>query len=337
MRTLAVESLDRVSRPNGSRPTVSVVIPVYNAKRSLLECLQALTRDGGDPDLLEVLVVDNGSSAGEASEGIGLEGILGEISGIRLLQESKATSYAARNRGARQARGEILAFLDADCRPRFDWVSKGMEEVQKRPGSIVAGRVRMISSGHPNLCEVYDCEKYLRQEELVQRRNTACTANFWVRRETFAALGGFDEELISGGDEDFCVRARSQGVEVVFSGDVEIEHPARRTLRALGSKSFRIGVGSAQRFRKRRLSALRLFFMAFFVAPRWRFVGLLFRGRPALPRRTLLRLFLLDWVLKLFSAVGVVRTLCVRSLDQLEGMRDGSRGERQGDSLDRAR
>ena len=89
---------------------VSVIIPVYNDLKLLSTCLECLDRQTYPKTRFEVLVVDNGSD-------LPVQPIVSRYSNVKLEKESMPGSYAARNRGIAAARGEILAFTDADCRP----------------------------------------------------------------------------------------------------------------------------------------------------------------------------------------------------------------------------
>lgn len=86
--------------------SVSVVVPVYNGERYLAEALASVNRQTFPP--AEVLVVDDGSDDGSAG--------VAEQCGprVRVLRQAHAGAGAARNRGIREAGGDLVAFLDGD-------------------------------------------------------------------------------------------------------------------------------------------------------------------------------------------------------------------------------
>ena len=86
-------------------PLVSVVIPVYNGERYLAEAIRSVLAQAHRP--LEVLVVDDGSTDGSAR-------VAGVFAPVLYTYQANAGQAAARNRGVELARGELLAFLDAD-------------------------------------------------------------------------------------------------------------------------------------------------------------------------------------------------------------------------------
>src|SRR5687768_4071563 len=102
--------------------TVSLVIPVLNAERTLAPCLNALARL--DPPPQEIILVDNGSIDGTLSLAKRFQA---RFANCLILQESNRGASAARNTGIHAARGDIVAFTDADCAPRSDWLEHVLE------------------------------------------------------------------------------------------------------------------------------------------------------------------------------------------------------------------
>lgn len=96
------------------RKAVSVIIPTFNGASRIGNCLRALRTQESNREL-EILVVDDGSTDDTAE-------LVRSFPGVRLIKQVNAGPAAARNRGAREARGEILLFTDDDCVPRQDWL-----------------------------------------------------------------------------------------------------------------------------------------------------------------------------------------------------------------------
>ena len=94
---------------------ISVVVPVYNAESTIRSCIEALRSQNYPADRYEILMVDNHS--GDRS----LE-IIRQYPDIRCLHVEKRGSYAARNQGILKARGDVIAFTDADCAPAVSWL-----------------------------------------------------------------------------------------------------------------------------------------------------------------------------------------------------------------------
>src|SRR4051794_8118764 len=221
-------------------PVVSVVVPVRDGARDMGGCLDALPAQRGAPPY-EVLVVDNGSTDSTAAT------VLAHPSAPTLLTESRPGSYAARNAGITVAVGSILAFTDADCTPTPTWLAEAVAALDS--AELAAGRIAMHRSARPTVVERYDRAVYLRQEDLVRDHGWAVTANLVLRRSVVDDIGPFDPALPSGGDREFCLRARAAGHRLVYAPDAVLGHPPRTRIRELWTVNLRIGSGFRRRAR----------------------------------------------------------------------------------------
>src|SRR5262245_7741490 len=95
---------------------ISVIIPHLNQEDLLRVGLEALHAQLGGMSNMEIIVVDNGSARLP-------EMICSAWPDVRLVSEPTPGPGPARNRGIREARGEILAFIDADCRADHGWLA----------------------------------------------------------------------------------------------------------------------------------------------------------------------------------------------------------------------
>ena len=222
------------SRP----PHVSVIVPVWNDAARLDECLRALEAQTYPGDLYEVVVVDN-----DSEEAVGP--LVTRYGHAKLVHESSPGSYAARNAGLAHARGEVIAFTDADCLPESDWIEKGVACLSLGDGrSVVAGRVEVFPrTPKPNAVEQYEVLFALAQREFVVRYKFGATANLFAWRETFARVGPFLAGLKSGGDLEWGRRAAVNGYTVEYDDGTRVRHPARASLSQLYTKIVRVTGG----------------------------------------------------------------------------------------------
>lgn len=211
---------------------VSVVIPVYDDWERLARCLEALEAQDldGRP---EIVVVDNGSTEPPPARLPGAP---------RVLRCDTPGSYAARNAGVAAASGAIVAFTDADCVPRPDWLRHGVAALAADPAAdAAAGRVEVTAAdaGARTRVESFELWCGFAQRAYV-RRGFGATANLFVRRAALERAGPFDETLLSGGDKEWGRRLTRAGGRLVYAGDAVVAHPARATRAQLRRKVVRL-------------------------------------------------------------------------------------------------
>lgn len=224
---------------------ISVVIPIYNAARHLPRCLDALARQLY-PDR-EFILVDNNSADGSAD----LVRTFLETHPdfpAKLLHEPKKGSTVTRNRGAAAARGDWLAFTDADCIADPAWLSDLAAAISAEPGlGAFAGRI--LPAPAENIVgkflglytlPAYDREKTYRQYTLVE--GGFPTANLAVRKTVFEQAGRFDEHIrIYGEDHDLCLRIYGAGFGIKCLTNASVQHVHRSTLAGLLRQAFNFG------------------------------------------------------------------------------------------------
>jgi glycosyltransferase involved in cell wall biosynthesis len=226
-------------------PKVSVIIPFRNAGAQLPALVSALRAQTWGP-VMEVIWIDDGSR----DEGSAWLRTQLAPHWHLLMHRAPRGAYAARNSGLEVAAAENLAFTDVDCRPRPDWIERGLAALETVPR--VAGRVDVELSASPSTAELVDAGRFFRQRRYV-KEGFGATANLFVRREVFNAVGRFDDQLKSGGDYEFGLRCTTRGIPIEYSDDVVVGHPARATIRELLTKGERVGFGTGQLFRRRGL------------------------------------------------------------------------------------
>lgn len=224
-------------KPAGLR--FSVIVCTRNGADRIGECLRAISglRDTG----YETIVVDDGSEDGTADL------VAREFPEVRLLRLEACGLSAARNAGAAQARGEILAFTDDDCMPDAEWLC--------RLGRIYQNR-RYAAVGGPNLpppprhwreavvCAAPGAPSHVMLDDEEAEHLPGC--NLTVRKAAFDEVGGFDPRFRTAGDDvDFCWRLRDAGHRLGFAPGAFVWHRRRPSLRAFLKQQA--GYGQAER------------------------------------------------------------------------------------------
>lgn len=235
-----------------SHPFVSVIIPVYNYTERLKLCLEALENQTYPKTGYEVIVVDNASD--EAAD---IKGVVAQFGQAIAAYESTPGSYAARNKGISLAKGEVIAFTDADCIPASDWMEKGVEHLLDVPNcGLVAGKIEIFFKDptHLTTVELYESLMALPQQEFLEKHRYGATANVFTWRKVIKDVGAFDETLKSSGDVEWGERVYSYGYQQVYAEDTCVAHPARYSFKELYKRTLR-HIGGTYDLQTRRYSS----------------------------------------------------------------------------------
>lgn len=225
-------------------PFVSVIIPVRNDPVRLKTCLQALEEQTYPQNAYEVLVIDNRSDES-------IEPIVAEFKQASASSDDRPGQFNARNAGIALARGEVLAFTDADCIPAPDWIEQGTKKLLNTPNcGIVGGKVNIFCKDpeHPTVVELYDQMVYLDQKTYIEKLNFGATANIFTFKHVFEHVGLFAGNLNSLDDSDdveWAQRVVAAGYMLIYADDACVDHPARYSFAQLLEKEKRVAKGSS--------------------------------------------------------------------------------------------
>lgn len=228
-------------RGNLPNPFVSIVIPVFNDPERLKTCLEALENQTYPKSLYEIIVVDNGSD-----EDKDIQGVVNQFSQAFATHESCPGSYAARNKGISVAKGDIIAFTDADCIPASDWIEKGTANLLRVPNcGLVAGKVKFLFKNphQPTVVELYDSIIAIPQKKFIEQDKFGATANLFTFKSVLHDVGCFDGTLKSSGDKEWGNRVFSANYQQVYADDTCVSHPARYSYAQIFKQNSRVTGG----------------------------------------------------------------------------------------------
>lgn len=210
---------------------LTVVIPHLNQPESLERCLAALAAQSSGAPPFEVIVVDNGSSEPPAA-------LVERFLFARLEQEATPGPGPARSRGARMARGDVVAFIDSDCVARPGWLSGVVAYLDANPETdVIGGEVLILrrDQDRATAIEAYESIWGYRMKLYVERDHYTATCNMAVRRDVFLKVGDF-EGIRMAEDLDWGRRATAMGARIDYVADIRIETPARESFAELRRK-----------------------------------------------------------------------------------------------------
>ncbi len=193
---------------------VSVIVPTLNEERHIGACIDSIKKCGYPIHNYEIIVVDNGSTDSTVERV--------RSYGITVLVDTTKTVAGLRNLGSSKAKGDIYAFLDADCRVAKYWAKNGVSVLRDRAVGMAGSLL-----GIPQEANWIEKTWYL---HLRSRENGQGdvkyinSGNCFVRKEVYEELGGFSEELCSGEDVDLCKRITDKGYKIIACGGIHAIH-----------------------------------------------------------------------------------------------------------------
>lgn len=190
--------------------SVSVIIPVYNQANLIGRTILAVAR--GDLLPMEIIVVDDGSRDD-------LAGALDQVRGaipipLICLAVPHGGPGRARDAGWRNARGDIIAFTDADAEPESGWLAMALVEFDQARVGAVEGKV--VTSGTPRV--------FTHQVKNLSG-GRFMTANMFYRRSVIEEVGGFKSRYRE--DSDLAFSVLEHGYTIPFAPECVVMHPPR--------------------------------------------------------------------------------------------------------------
>jgi len=210
---------------------ISVIVPHLNQPGALRKCLQSLADQKAFSHDVEVLVVDNGSTPVP-------EDVCAAFANVRLLHQPIPGPGPARNLGAEAARGEILAFIDADCTASPQWLSVVEAAMETcAPPCVLGGDVRCNYADPDAIAYAEPFERIyaFRNRMYIEKQGFCLTGNLAMRPDVFARVGPFGG-LDVAEDRDWGGRATALKIRMHFVENMIVYHPARKAFDELKRK-----------------------------------------------------------------------------------------------------
>lgn len=233
--------------------TFSVIVPTYRRPEMLAACLRSLAEQTWSRDDFEVIVVDDADMRVALAPLVAAE----HPFSCQLVSQANRGAAAARNTGARLARGRLLAFTDDDCQPAPDWLElleRAMAAAPEPGEALVGGRVvnELVRDRFASASQAL-VDFLVEQGNVGAAQGRLLTSNnLCVPRIAFHDLGGFDEAFRGAGGEDreFCLRwVHSSGGHTarpsVYAPEAVVRHKHDLTLAGFLRQHYAYGRGAA--------------------------------------------------------------------------------------------
>ena len=217
-------------------PLISVIIPAYNEELYIRSCLTALVNQQTN-EPYEIIVVDNNSLDQTYN--------IAKSYGVRILRETKKGASAARNAGVRQAHGDIMVFVDADCIVPPNHLEKIADQFEVHHSlSVLAGPYIHHDGGLFIRWATDDLDYYTKlftMYKIVFGVQGFASGNVAIKKSVYIKQGGFNESLddvIKAEDLELAIRLYKAGIPVTYLPSLKVMASYRRINRAPLATTF---------------------------------------------------------------------------------------------------
>ena len=202
---------------------VSVIIPAYNAEKTLPNCLDALRNQSTKPN--EIIVVDDGSKDETKT-------VAESYSLVKVIAQKNQGPAKARNAGARAAKSEIIIFLDSDCVPEKNWVQEMLVPLADEKVAGVQGAYKSKQTSLVARFDQLDIEYRYEKMKRAKKLDWIGTYSAAYLKKVFLDEGGFDETFpkASGEDAELSYRLAKKGHQLYFASSAFVYHTHPETL-----------------------------------------------------------------------------------------------------------
>lgn len=233
---------------------ISVIIAAKNARPTIDKCLNSLLQQSCRD--YEIIVVNDGSTDKTGD-------ILAGYHDIKILNTPGVGPAKARNIGVEQARGEFIAFTDADCIVEKDWLLKLLEGFREYPDAVACGGSQQLPADAGNFQKkIFKFMKksgfltgYMQSGSRIRESAHNPSCNVLYKAKEFRNESGFLEGLWPGEDVELDYRLKKKGRRIIFNPEAIVYHYRPDSFKRFLGMMYRYG--AAQGFLVRRYGIFR--------------------------------------------------------------------------------
>jgi glycosyltransferase involved in cell wall biosynthesis len=204
---------------------VSVVIPAHNEEKRIAGAIEALLKQ--NYHWYEIIVVDNASIDRTVE--------VARQFPVTIVYEPRKGLLWARERGRKEADGDIIANMDADCRPEPDWISRGLSHFRSQDIAAVTGPYD-YHDAHPLFRHMslaaqkfmYRPLSSILQWKSIKGGAVLIGGNNFIRTEVLEKMGGYNTDLLFYGEDTDTAKRVSKHGKIIFSPKMAMKTSANR-------------------------------------------------------------------------------------------------------------
>lgn len=234
-------------------PMVTVVIPMKDERDYIAKCLESLINQDYPKTLMEIIVVDGGSTDGSLEI---VAGFMKHHANIKLSGGPGINCPAGMNVGIKEAGGEVIAKVDAHGYIPSDYISVAVSHLKEHADvKCVGGPIRPLARGMMAQAGVFARSSVFGVGRGVYSMGKSAKFVDSVqcglyKRDIFDKIGLFDEALQFGEDEEINWRIRKSGYKILSTPDITFYYFPRPTFKDLFKQYYNYGRLRVQVIRK---------------------------------------------------------------------------------------
>ena len=214
-----------------SFPGVSIIVTTFNSEPTIEECLRSILEMDYPKQLLEVIVIDGGSTDATTE--------LAKAYPIKLVY-SQLNPPAAYNLVLKDVTNEVIGLIDSDAKVERDWLRKLVKHLKESEVAGASGTVETWNNDRlvPRIIGLELKYRYQRLPNTIER---VATMNLLLKTKVTLEIGGFDESLPTQYDTDIGARLAKAGYSIAFDLEAKCYHFHRPTLQTFFKQQYKYG------------------------------------------------------------------------------------------------
>jgi len=222
---------NKADKEEDSLPGVSIIVTTFNSEPTIDECLRSILELDYPEHLLEVIVIDGGSTDATTEHA--------KAYPVKVVY-SQLNPPAAYNLVLKTAENEIIGLVDSDAKVEKNWLRKLVKHLDDSKVAGASGTVETWNSDKlvPRVIGYELNYRYRRLPDTVER---VATMNLLLKKKVIMEIGGFDEALHTQYDTDIGARLAEAGYRIAFDSEALCYHFHRSTLRTFFKQQYKYG------------------------------------------------------------------------------------------------
>jgi cellulose synthase/poly-beta-1,6-N-acetylglucosamine synthase-like glycosyltransferase len=222
---------NKAAKEEDSLPGVSIIVTTFNSEPTIDECLRSILELDYPEHLLEVIVIDGGSTDATTEHA--------KKYPVKVVY-SQLNPPAAYNLVLKTAEHEIIGLVDSDAKVEKSWLRKLVKHLDDPKVAGASGTVETWNSDKlvPRVIGYELNYRYRRLPDTVER---VATMNLLLKKKVTMEIGGFDEALHTQYDTDIGARLAEAGYKIAFDSEAICYHFHRPTLRTFFKQQYKYG------------------------------------------------------------------------------------------------